>query len=96
MASASKAPAPSLSVATTGGEKASAAQAWMQARSKVWPDSVTTRSTISVPEIGRRNSAGESAVNDDGRDGNREAEGSAADGGSGGAHHGWAVPVVEL
>ena len=71
------------SAATAGGEKASAAQAWMQARSKVWPGGTTTGSAISEPEIGQRNSSGGSAVNDDGGEGN-----------GGGAHQGRPVPVA--
>lgn len=82
------------SAATAGGEKASAAQAWMQARSKVWPGGTTTGSAIREPEIGQRNSAGGSAVNDDDGDEKGETEGVVTVDDSGGAHQGRSVPVA--
>lgn len=77
------------SAATAGGEKASAAHAWMQARSNVCPGGTTTGSAISVPEIGQRNSAGGSAVNDD--DGDDDDEDGI--GGEDGRHRGQAVAM---
>ena len=43
---------------TPGGRNASSAQAWRQARSKVFPDGSMTGSAMSAPEIGHRNSSG--------------------------------------
>lgn len=45
-----------------GGVKANSAQAWMQARSKVWPEATMTGSAMREHEIGQMNSAGGSAV----------------------------------
>ncbi|URE02931.1 hypothetical protein MUK42_20669 [Musa troglodytarum] len=64
------------STARPGGEKAKSAQAWMQLRSKVWPEGATmTGSAMREREMGQRNSTGISAAAVVLEDGGRAEEG---------------------
>ncbi|THU59946.1 hypothetical protein C4D60_Mb07t07400 [Musa balbisiana] len=61
-----------------GGGKARSRQAWMQLRSKVWPEGMMTGSAMMAREMGHRNSTGISAVKEGAGEVDAEVDGEVA------------------